>query len=139
MPETAKKITKKDNYLKIREIVENSVAATEEAESQKNMLLDFIDKRIEELDNKAEKAKERAEKKKNEADELKDVVYNVLTDQYQTADAILSQIEGEDLTKAKITARLTKLFKEGLIEKTLVKEDSRKITAYRIAVATELG
>lgn len=134
MPETIKKITKKDNYLKIREIVENSTVATEEAEDQKNMLVNFIDKRIEELDNKAEKAKERAEKKKNEADELKDVVYNVLTDQYQTADAILSQIEGEDLTKAKITARLTKLFKEGLIEKTLVKEDSRKITAYRIVL-----
>ena len=37
---------------------------------------------------------------------------------YQTIDAIVAQIEGEDITKAKITARLTSLCKNGIAEKT---------------------
>ena len=122
-----KKITKRDYYEMLKEIVLNAnvEGATE--------LIEFLDKQITLIDSKAEKAKARNAEKKANGDELREVVQNVLTDEFQTIDAIASQIEGEEITKAKITARLTSLVKNGIAEKTDVKDDEgRKLKAYKL-------
>lgn len=122
-----KKITKRDYYEMLKEIVLNAnvEGATE--------LVEFIDKQVSLIDSKAEKAKARNAEKKANGDELREAVQNVLTDEFQTIDAIVSQIEGEEITKAKITARLTSLVKNGIAEKTDVKDDEgRKLKAYKL-------
>ena len=121
------KITKKDWYAQIRVIVEES------DNEQKEGILGFIDHEVELLEAKAAKAAERAASKKADGDELRNAVQAVLTNDLQTIDAITAQIEGEDITKAKVTARLTQLVKAGVATKDMVKtEDGRKVTAYKL-------
>ena len=123
-----KKVTKKENYEMLMEIVENSNS------EMKAELVDFITKQIESIDAKAAKAKEKAAEKRAEGDELRAAVKSVLTEELQTAETILSQIEGEELTKAKIVARLTQLVKNGEASKEEVKtEDNKKVMAYKLA------
>lgn len=120
-----KKVTKKENYEMLMEIVENSNS------EMKAELVDFITKQIESIDAKAAKAKEKAAEKRAEGDELRAAVKAVLTEELQTAETILSQIEGEELTKAKIVARLTQLVKNGEASKEEVKtEEGKKVMAY---------
>ena len=121
------KVTKKDWYAQIRAVVEAS------DNEQKEGILGFIDHEVELLEAKAAKAAERAASKKADGDELRNAVQAVLTDELQTIDAITAQIEGENITKAKVTARLTQLVKAGVATKDMVKtEDSRKVTAYKL-------
>lgn len=122
-----KKITKRDYYEMLKNIA---------TEAERVDLVEFLDKQITAMDAKAEKAKVKNAEKKAAGDELREVVQSVLTDEYQTIDTIVSQIEGEDLTKAKITARLTSLVKNGIAEKTDIKdEEGRKLKAYRLVNA----
>lgn len=121
------KITKKDWYAQIRAVVEAS------DNEQKDGILAFIDHEVELLEAKAVKAAERAASKKADGDELRNAVQAVLTDELQTIDAITAQIDGEDVTKAKVTARLTQLVKTGVAAKDMVKtEDGRKVAAYKL-------
>lgn len=122
-----KKLTKKDYYGMLKDIVLTSdVDNKEELEA-------FINRQIEIIDNKAEKAKERAAEKKAEGDELRAAIKSVLTEDYQSADDILAQLEGEDLSKAKIIARLTQLVNNGDAEKAQAKaEDGKKFMTYRL-------
>lgn len=124
-----KKITKRDYY----EILQGVVAANVADDTEKTELLEFLDKQIALIDSKAEKAKARNAEKKANGDELREVVQSVLTDEFQTIDAIVAQIEGEEITKAKVTARLTALVNNGIAEKTDVKDDEgRKLKAYKL-------
>ncbi len=121
------KVTKKDWYAQIRAVVEAS------DNEQKEGILGFIDHEVELLEAKAAKAAERAASKKADGDELRNAVQAVLTDELQTIDVITAQIDGEDVTKAKVTARLTQLVKAGVAAKDMVKtEDGRKVTAYKL-------
>lgn len=95
--------------------------------------MEFVDLQLAAIAAKAEKAKERAAKIKAEGDELRTAVQAVLTQELQTIDAIVEQIEGEDVTKAKVTARLTALVKAEVARKDTVKEGSRKVMAYALA------
>lgn len=123
-----KKVTKKENYEMLMEIVENSNS------EMKAELVDFITKQINSIDAKAVKAKEKAAEKRAEGDELRAAVKAVLTEELQTAETILGQIEGEELTKAKIVARLTQLVKNGEASKEEVKtEEGKKVMAYKLA------
>lgn len=122
-----KKLTKKDYYGMLKNIILTSdVDNKEELEA-------FIDRQVEIINNKAEKAKERAAEKKAEGDELRAAIKSVLTEDYQSADDILVQLEGEDLSKAKIIARLTQLVNNGDAEKAQAKtEDGKKFMTYRL-------
>ena len=74
--------------------------------------------------------------KKADGDNLREAVYNVLTTELQTIDQITEQvvIEGEDITRNKVTARLTQLVKANMAVKDTVKtDDGRKVTAYKVA------
>lgn len=123
-----KKVTKKENYEMLMEIVENSNSEI------KAELVEFITKQIESIDAKAAKAKEKAAEKRAEGDELRAAVKAVLTNELQTAEMILGQIEGEELTKAKITARLTQLIKaEEAVKEEVKTEEGKKVMAYKLA------
>ena len=95
--------------------------------------IEFIEKQIEALAAKAEKAKERAAKAKAEGDELRAIVEGILTAEPQPIDDIVAQIEGEDVTKAKVTAGLTALVNAEIAKKEPVKVGSRKVMAYSLA------
>lgn len=123
-----KKITKRENFESVLEILNNSNV------EYKEELINFVTREIEILDAKAEKAKERAAVRKAEGDALRAAVQAVLTEELQTIDAILSQVEGEELTKAKITARLTSLVNENIAVREEIKtEDGKKVKAYKLA------
>ena len=114
----------------------------EDVEIENEDFIEFCQDQIADLDKKAAKAKERAAAKKAENDELTDLVYSVLTDEYQTI-ADITVIVAEtipDVSASKVTARLTKLFNAGSIEKEQSSiEDSegkkRKCMGYRLAGA----
>lgn len=122
-----RKVSKIKWYEKIYDIVEISDA------ENKAEVLDFISEQMRQLREKTANAREAAAKKKAAGDELRNAVYSVLKFNFQTIDQIVDQIEGEDVTKAKVTARLTQLFKAGLAEKSAVKDDNgKKVMAYRM-------
>ena len=122
------KITKKQMF-------EGMVAYFEGADTEltEKQFIEFCIAQIEDLDKKAAKAKERAAKKKAEADTLTDLVYSVITDEFQTgaeiATAVLTQLpEDTDVTTAKVTARITKLVNAGAVvkEQVTVECDGKK-------------
>ena len=99
-------------------------------------LTTFAKNEIALLDKKAVKAKERAAQKKVEGDELTDAVRAVLTDEFQTIADIAAQIEGEDVSTAKVTYRLGQLAKTGEAVKEQITipategQKARKVMAY---------
>ena len=120
------KITKVDMFNAIADFIANTDW------ERKDEAIEFIEKQIDQLKAKAEKAKSRAEEKKIEGDELREAVANALTNEPQTIDAITTTVaEIFDVTKAKVTARLTQLVKLGEATKEQVKIDSRKIMVYK--------
>lgn len=131
----AEKMTKVMWFDEIKAVIENSEYENKEG------ALEFIDKQVELITSKAAKAKERAEKAKAKGDEMREVVKAVLTEEFQTIDAITAQVEGEEITKAKVTARLTQLVKAGVAEKDQIKEEgsSRKVMVYRLIEEAEPG
>lgn len=120
-----KRLTKKDYFAEIKNVL---------VEAGENDLADVIAHEIELLENKAVKNKERAAARKVAGDELRDTISNILIDDLQTVDEIVEQIEGEDITKAKIVARLTQLVNLNEAVKEQVKtEDGKKVMAYKRA------
>ena len=118
-----KKTTKREFYEMIKEIV-----------AENETLVAFCEKEIAAIDAKAEKAKERAAAKRAEGDALREAVQAVLTSEFQTIDEITEKVEGEEVTKAKVTARLTQLVKAEIAEKTDVKneETGKTVKAYKL-------
>ena len=124
--EKEKKVTKKEYYEMLKGVVENSNIDI------KDELIEFIDKQITLINNKAIKAKEKAAEKKANGDELRITVEAALTDEYQTIAGITEQIDDENVSKAKVTARLTQLVNEGLaIKEEARTEDGKKVMVYR--------
>ena len=128
------KITKKDFYGALIELVEGmeTVGAYDAKDVQ-----EFLEKQVAQIDAKAAKAKARADEKKADGDALRAEVAAHITTEFQTADDITALVEGfEDVTKAKVIARLTQLVNAGIVVKEQVKtEDGRKVMAYKLADA----
>lgn len=121
------KVTNKEMFTKIKDaLMASNVEGKED-------LIAFIDGRIALIDKKAAKAAETAAEKKNELDELCEVVKSILGTEPQTADDVFAQVSGEDVTIAKVRARLTKLEKAGIAVKTDVKIDGKSKKAYTLA------
>lgn len=105
-----------------------------EACEDNEVIVEFCDKEIAALGVKAEKARARAAAKKAEGDELRGIVASVLTTEPMIAEDVLAAITGvEDLTKAKVIARLTQLVKANEAVKTEVTVDGKKRMAYSLA------
>lgn len=129
METITKKITKADNFAELR----NIVIATVEDEAKKADLVTFIDKQLAELEKRKVDAAKRAEKKKAESDELTEEIFDLLGEELTTVDEVVVALDNEDITRAKVTARLGKLVKEGRVVKEAVKVDGKKRMAYRVA------
>ena len=112
---------------------EGNVTVTGEA------LIAFAENEIALLDKKAIKAKERAASKRAEGDELTAAVKAVMsTEDFEPIAEIAARIEGEDVTVAKVTYRLTQLVKNGEAEKTELTipategSKARKVQGYKL-------
>ena len=122
------KITKKMNYEAIIAYIKG-----EDTTITETQMIEFCEAQIADLAKKAVKAKERAAAKKAEADVLTDLVYSVMTEEFQTgaeiATAVLAQLpEDTDVTAAKVTARITKLVNAEAVvkEQVSVEVDGKK-------------
>ena len=122
------KVTNKEMFTKIKEaLIASDVEGKED-------LIAFVDSRIVLIEKKAAKATETAAEKKNELDELCEVVKSILGTEPQTADNVFAQVSGgEDVTIAKVRARLTKLEKAGIVVKSDIKVDGKTKKAYALA------
>jgi hypothetical protein len=125
-----KKLTKREILTAIRADVETRA---EVSGIPADVVLKFIDTSIEQIDAKAVKAKERAAEKKTAGDELRAEVLACVTGEFQTADAITACITAEDISKAKVVARLTQLVKSGEVVKEQMKVGDAKLMCYRLA------
>ena len=133
------KLTKKDFYAALKEMVEG-VEMVGEIPAEE--VLAFIDKTVAQIDSKAAKAKEKAAEKAERGDKLYEVVVSALTGELQTIDAITATVEvmavevedidDIEITKAKVTARLTQAVRNGVAQKEQVKAGSRKIMSYAL-------
>ena len=126
-----KKITKKEYFAMVAEIIEGSDAQNKEE------LMEFIQKQVEALDKKADKAKERAAEKKAAGDELRTKVQSVLTEELQTIDEIVDAIDEEGVTRNKVVARLTQLVAAGIAIKDKVDSGSKKVMGYKLKTEVE--
>lgn len=124
--EKTKKMTKKDYFNKLMEMVEVSDVEL------KGELIYFIETQIASIDTKAEKAKERAAAKKAQGDELRGLVKAVLTNDFQDVETITNQIDFPEITKNKVIARLTQLCNAGEAEKTDIKVENKTRKAYKL-------
>ena len=87
---------------------------------------------VAQIDAKAAKAKERAAEKKTAGDALRAEIEGLLTDEFQTADAITEQVTAEDVTKSKVVSRLSQLVAAGVAAKEQIKVDDRKLMGYKL-------
>lgn len=135
-----KKITKRDNFATLRELVLNCV----DLEAEQDRLLAFIDHEVEQLDRRAASAKKYAKKATKATDELANAVLEVVSAgdalDIPTIVEMLKQ-DGKDATPQKVTYRLTKMVEDGIVtrEVATVKEEgkaSRKVCQYK-AVSVE--
>lgn len=127
------KKTKKEMWTSLLEI--------EDVAKDENLVA-FIKKEIESIDKKAEKAKERAAKKAEESDSLKEEIYAVLEaseeSEFTPIADIVAAIGREDVTPAKVTARLTKLVEAGRVikQEISIEKDGgakRRVQGYKVA------
>lgn len=111
------KITKAQKYAMIEDIL-NTVDG-----DNIDMLIEFVQAEQAALANKAAKAKAKAAEKKTEIDDLGNAVLGVLNGEPKTRDEIFALVEdfSNDVSVAKVGARLTKLVDAGLIVKNEVK------------------
>ena len=129
-------MTDKRTKVQLFNALKDIVIATEV--DNQDEFIQFIDNELAILDKRKATAKARQAKKRAEGDELTKIVYNALTDKPKTNTDIIEEINDEAVTAAKVTARLTKLINQGLVEKQILKIDGKKRTAYvRIGYAQE--
>lgn len=113
---TTDRTTKRDFYEAIIKAMETGETNVEPAK-----IVEFCENEIALLDKKADKAKERAAAKKAEVDELMEKVYAVLSDtEFMTRNAVMDALGDmpEDVSIAKVGARLTKLVNNQTVEKS---------------------
>lgn len=134
--EKEKKITKKQVFEALIEVVTGmDKVGSIDAET----VITTLETAVAQIDAKAAKAKEKAAEKKTAGDALRAEIEALLTDEFQTADAITEQVTAEDVTKSKVVSRLSQLVAAGVAIKEQVKVDDRKLMAYKVAdaVATD--
>ena len=135
MSDSVVKVTKRERYESIKALCD---IVGDAGDIDVAGIIAFCDKEIETLDARAEKAKERAAIKRAEGDELLEIVYNALTDEFETRDAITERIGDENISVAKVTYRLTSLVKAGRAVKdetnvTGADGKNRRVSVYKLA------
>ena len=118
------------------EELKNIVAESAAAEADKLDLTEFLNKQIEQIETRKDAAKARAEKKRAESDALTTEIGELLGEEPMTIEDILASLNDEEVTRNKVSARLGKLIKAGVAEKTTVKVDGARKMAYYKADTT---
>lgn len=133
------KMTKRNVYEALINYATTGVMSYDGNEVTAEALAAFAENEIALLDKKAAKAKERAATKKAEGDELTDAVRAAMsTETFEPIAEIAARIEGEDVTVAKVTYRLTQLVKNGEAEKQELTipggegQKARKVQGYKL-------
>ena len=133
------KMTKRNVYEALINYATTGVMSYDGSEITAEALAAFAENEIALLDKKAVKAKERAAQKRAEGDELTDAVRSAMSaDTFEPIADIAARIEGEDVTVAKVTYRLTQLVKNGEAEKSELTipggegQKSRKVQGYKL-------
>ena len=135
------KITKRAMFEAIKGLAESGALHMQDFNEaiSDSAVAEFCENEIALLDKKAVKAKERAASKRAEGDELTAVVRQVMsTEEFEPIAEIAARIEGEDVTVAKVTYRLTQLVKNGEAEKTELTipategSKARKVQGYKL-------
>lgn len=128
------KITNKSRYAAIINVLTGVPSDIETDE-----LVNFCERQIDAIDRKSEKARARAAEQRKVSDELTERIAAMLTDEPQTLGELAAAIGDEDITTSKVSARCSKLVKEGRAAKTEVTvpgtegTKSRKLVAYTCA------
>lgn len=137
---TTIKITKRDNYKELRNVVENTVYDTE----VQNRLLAFLDHEIELLDKRNASSAKYSKRSNKAADELAQQVEAVVTSANEplTIPQIVERIDLEGVTAAKVSYRLTKLVEAGALIREVISikpegQSARRVNIYK-AVGTEI-
>lgn len=113
-------------------MVLDMILACEECSANADIVA-YCENEKELLAKKADKAKARAADKKAAGDELRAIVEAVLQNATEpmTREMVLASIESdEELTVAKVGARITQLVQLGIASKTKIKVDGKEKTAY---------
>lgn len=126
-----------------KEFFENviSIMTTGEATLDPQEMIEKAQQKIASIERKAERAKELRAEKRAAGDELLELVKACLTNDWNIAANIAAEISektGETFSRQKISARLTKLVKDGFAVESdmiLTKENGKKNTAksYKLA------
>ena len=98
----------------------------------------FVETTLAQIAAKAEKNKERAAAKRQAGDELRAQVLGFVTEEWQTRDEIAANFEDEDITPAKVGARLTQLVADGSVVKEKQKIDGKDKMVYALASGVAL-
>ena len=98
----------------------------------------FVETTLAQIAAKAEKNKERAAAKRQAGDELRAQVLGFVTEEWQTRDEIAANFEDEDVTPAKVGARLTQLVADGSVVKEKQKIDGKDKMVYALASGVAL-
>jgi hypothetical protein len=124
-----KKITKAVVLNAIKVAAENGADFGEVAREE---VIAYVDKTLAQMEAKAEKAKVYAANKRQKGDALYEAVVGAIGAEYKTVDEVTEAVNdvAEDVTRAKVVARLTKAIKEGKAFKAQVKVDGKKVTVY---------
>ena len=93
----------------------------------------FVETTLAQIAAKAEKNKERAAAKRQAGDELRAQVLGFVTEEWQTRDELAANFEDEDVTPAKVGARLTQLVENGSVVKEKQKIDGKDKMVYALA------
>lgn len=93
----------------------------------------FVETTLAQIAAKAEKNKERAAAKRQAGDELRAQVLGFVTEEWQTRDEITANFEDEDVTPAKVGARLTQLVADGVVVKEKQRVDGKDKMFYALA------
>lgn len=96
----------------------------------------FVETTLAQIAAKAEKNKERAAAKRQAGDELRAKVLGFITEEWQTRDEIAANFE--DVTPAKVGARLTQLVADGVVVKEKQRVDGKDKMFYALASSTAL-
>lgn len=115
------KKTKVVYFTELKDIVTNALGTEAAGE-----YLDFIDRELGALEKRRANQKVREDRRKAENDEMARAILDMLTDEPATNADILEEINDPEATPAKITARLSKLAREGLVAKETVKVDGKR-------------
>lgn len=128
------KMTKMEKFQAIEDIL-NTVDG-----DNIDMLIEFVQTEQTALANKAAKAKAKAAEKKTEIDDLGNAILGVLNAAPKTRDEVFALVEdfSNDVSVAKVGARLTKLVEVGNVVKSEVKAvtaSGKKTTRMAYALA----